>query len=104
MSCEGKIYVGQIGVLLEVDTQGTDPNCPPVDWIDATLLEIIMQHPDKTEVAFPAVLDGTVLKYLTDGAEDLPQAGTYKIQAHVVGPTYNALGETARFKVYDRWR
>lgn len=104
MSCEGKIYVGQIGVLLEVDTQGTDPDCPPVDWIDATTLEIIMQLPDKTAITLPATLSGTKLQHLTDEATDLPQAGTYKIQAHVVGPTYDALGETAKFKVYEPWK
>lgn len=104
MSCEGKIYVGQLGVSIEADTQGTDPDCPVVNWSDATTLEIILRLPDKTEVKLPATLDGSLLKYLTDDVADLPQSGKYLVQAHVVGPGYDALGETASFKVYDKWR
>lgn len=104
MGCEGKIYVEQIGVLLKVDTQGTAPDCPVVDWEDASYLGLVIRQPDKTEVAVPATLVGSVLQYTTTTKNDLPLPGNYQIQAHVIGPTYDALGETARFRVYDRWK
>lgn len=101
-TCEGKVYVGQIGVLLEVETQGED--CPAVDWDNANLMEIICLLPDKTEKIFPAVLSGTKLQYITLTAEDLPLPKTYSIQAHIVGSGYNVLGETDKFTVYDKWK
>jgi hypothetical protein len=104
MSCEGKIYIGQIGVLLEVDTQGTAPDCPPVDWADATDMTIKVRLPDRTETEFPATLSGTKLQYITTSADDLPIKGRYLLQAHVAGPGYDALGETDEFTVYDRWK
>jgi hypothetical protein len=102
VSCEGKIYIGQIGVLLEVETQGTD--CPPVDWSDATAMEIKVRLPDRAETQFQATLSGTKLQYITTSADDLPQRGRYLLQAHVAGPGYDALGETDEFTVYDRWK
>jgi hypothetical protein len=103
MSCRGKVYAGQIGVLIEVDTQAA--GCDPVDWSDATLLELVVQHPDgETEAAFSATLDGSLLRFVTTLETDLPIAGTYLLQSHIVGPTYDALGETARFIVYEKWK
>lgn len=99
MSCEGKVYVGQIGVLLEVETQGV--GCPVVDWADATLTEIIVRKPDGTVVEFPASVVGSKLLYLTTTALDLDLVGTYRLQAHVVGPAYDALGETVTFKISE---
>jgi len=102
MTCEGKIYVGQIGVMLEVETQ--KEGCEPVDWFDATVLKIKVRRPDRTESEFPASLNDTKLQYITTLASDLPMKGRYLIQAHVAGPGYDALGETDEFTVYDRWK
>lgn len=101
---EGKIYVGQIGALLEVNTQGLEADSPEVDWSSSTSTTIKCRLPDKSEVDFPATLDGALLKFITTTADELPLAGTYSIQAHVVGPGYDALGETAKFRVYDKWK
>lgn len=102
MSCDGKIYVGQIGVLIEVETQ--QPDCPAVDWSDATTLEIRCKLPDGLIVNFPAALNGTKLQYVTLTATDLPLKGKYLVQAHVVGPLYDALGETTNFTIYEAWK
>ena len=102
MSCEGRVYVGQIGVMIEVETQRE--GCPVVDWSDATTLEILCRLPDRTQKTFTATLVGTTLRYITDSANDLPQRGAYAVQAHVVGPGYDALGETDSFRVYDKWQ
>lgn len=102
MSCEGKIYVGQVGVLFEAETQGAD--CPIVDWADATTLEIVVLQPDGQIVTWPAGLSGTILTFLTTTANDIPLAGKYKIQGHVAGPGYDALGETAEIKVWDKFK
>ncbi|MFU8773575.1 MAG: hypothetical protein ACNA8H_14305 [Anaerolineales bacterium] len=102
MSSEGKIYVGQIGVLLEVETQ--DPSEDPIDWAQADVTEIHMLRPDASEVIFDAVVAGSVLQYTTINKEELHLSGTYLIQAFVSGENYAAFGETARFKVFDRYK
>lgn len=104
MTCEGKIYVGQIGVRFEIETW--IEGCPVVDWSTATVTEIIVLRPDKVVVEFPATLDvdGHTLVYVTDSVDDLPLKGVYRLQAHVVGPGYDALGETANFTVYEAFK
>lgn len=99
--CESKIYVGQIGVQFEIATWVE--GCPPVDWNNATLTEIIVRRPDREVFNFPATVaaDGHTLIYITESADDLPVRGNYLLQAHVVGPTYDALGETVMFTVFD---
>jgi hypothetical protein len=101
MTCEGKIYVGQIGVMFEVATW--EEGCPEVDWSNATTTELILLLPNKDSVVFEAEIesDGHTLVYVTNSEEDLPIKGTYKLQAHVVGPGYDALGETTVFTVHD---
>jgi hypothetical protein len=104
MSCEGKIYVGQVGVMFEVSTWVD--GCPTVDWSSATTTELVVLLPNKTTVVFDADVnsDGHTLVYVTDSEEDLPVKGTYKMQAHVAGDGYDALGETATFIVYDQFK
>jgi hypothetical protein len=101
MTCEGRIYVGQIGVRLEVATW--TEGCPEVDWSNAETLELIVMMPNKEVVVLPASLesDGYTLVYITEYEDDLPLKGTYKLQAHVAGPGYDALGTTTSFTVYD---
>lgn len=102
MTEEGKIYVGQIGVLLSVETQRED--AAPVDLTTATLTEIVCLLPDKSVSTFPATVNGTKLEYTTLLNTDLPLPKTYSIQSHIVGPGYDALGETDKFTVYDNWK
>jgi hypothetical protein len=104
MSCEGKIYVGQVGVLFEVSTW--IEGCPEVDWSTATLTELIVRMPNKEVVKFNATvdLDNHTLVYITTSDEDLPMKGNYLLQAHVVGTGYDALGETTAFTVYDLFK
>jgi len=104
MSCEGKIYVGQVGVMFEVSTWVE--GCPEVDWSSAATTEFVVMLPDKTTVTFDADVnsDGSTLTYVTTSENDLPMRGTYKLQAHVVGSGYDALGETATFTVYESFR
>lgn len=99
MTCEeGKVYVGQIGVLFEAETQ--KPNCPPVDWSDATLTEIIFLLPGNIVKKFNATVFETKLEFITTQATDLPVAGKYKWQAHIVGPGYDVLGETVETRIW----
>jgi len=103
MTCNGKIYVGQVGVMFEVSTwvQG----CPPVDWSAATSTTLIVMLPDKRIKTFNATVssDNQTLTYITTNASDLPLSGIYKLQAHVMGAGYDAYGETVNFTVYERF-
>lgn len=101
MTCEGKIYVGQIGVLFRVDTQGV--GCPDVDWSSATVSQIICKRPDGEITEWDATINGSYFEYTTISENDLPLSGTYKIQTRVVGPSYEAYGETTYFQVDKRW-
>lgn len=90
----GKIYTGQIGLLIELDTL--------IDLTNATTLEIKYRRPDRTTGAFTATADGTKIVYTTTSAEDLPEAGeTWKLQAHAAGTGWDFLGETVDFVVTD---
>lgn len=102
MAEDSGLRVGQIGALLSVEMQSAE--VPLMDLSDATLTEIICLLPDKTEVAFPATLNGTKLEYVTTSADDLPLPKTYKIHAHVAGPGYDMLGEMDSFTVLAKWK
>ncbi|HWQ18555.1 MAG TPA: hypothetical protein VN455_02180 [Methanotrichaceae archaeon] len=83
-----KIYIGDVGVEIRLDTG--------VDIDDATLLAIEVLKPDKTPDEWEATQYGTTqsITYTTI-ADDLDQAGTYKLQAYAEwGENSKHLGET----------
>jgi hypothetical protein len=104
MKCEGKIYAGQIGVKFEIATWMK--GCPAVDWSGATTIELIFSMPDRSIKKVDAVLasDNHTLTFITTTKNDIPISGLYQVQAHVAGPGYDALGETAQFTVYGAFR
>jgi predicted secreted protein len=88
----GKIYKGQIGVLIELDTGDL--------MVGATVQEILYKVGNK-EGAWTAVQDGTKLTYTTTTAELV--VGTYFLQAHVVALGLDLLGTTAHMVISKKW-
>lgn len=92
----GKIYVGQVGVSVELDTQD-DVAILAI----ATVLKIKFRRPDGVSGVWDAVRDGSVLKYQTTAPSDLPVAGVWKLQAYGEGNGWKIRGETVDFTVRD---
>lgn len=94
MSCQApKIYKDDVGTIIELDTG--------VDITAGSVFEIKVKLPDATLDTWTATLLGqTKIRYVTVGG-DLPQAGIYKLQAHVVVSGWNGLGETVDLEVLD---
>lgn len=88
----GKIYVGQVGVLVSLDTGDT--------LTGATTTEIKYRTPTNIVGTWNAGVSGTSLTFTTTQATDLSFAGTYKLQAHAAGSGWDLLGETVDLEVY----
>jgi hypothetical protein len=90
-----KLYVGDEGTVFEVDV-GTDISA-------ASTTDLKVQKPDGSEATWTGAANGgtnTQIDY-TIVADDLDQAGRYRLQSHVVTASWNGLGETAEFVVYS---
>ena len=88
-------YVGVPGLLIEADCHR--------DISTATDTTFLVQYPSgktKTWTATPAVKDGVtrLLQYLTV-ADDLDEAGIYRIHAHVQLGAYDGPGLLGKFLV-----
>ncbi len=91
----GKVYEGQIGVRVELETGS--------DLSGTTLTEIKWKKPGGTKGVWPAVVDGTKVYYVTTASTDLDRRGMVQVQAHVSGTGFDLLGETAEFQVWPPW-
>ena len=91
----GKVYEGQIGVKIELETLA--------DLTGATLTEIKYKT-GSTKGAWSATVDGTKIFFITTAATDLESRGVIQVQAHASGPGFDLLGETASFTVYAPWK
>lgn len=92
----GKVYVGdeKTEVLLDCEE----------DISSATSLQILAKKPSGAIVTWNATLEGiSVLKYITQ-AGDLDQAGTWKLQAKVVMPSWSGRGETLEVRVHEAFK
>ena len=91
-----KIYVGDIGTVIILDTNETISS--------ATTTDIKVKKGDGTIVTWTGSLSGndSVTYTVVDG--DLSCSGIYKIQAYVVMPIWSGLGETAEFQVYAAFK
>ncbi len=96
-----KHFVGEVGTIFRlvlVDELGTVINIS-----DATTKQIKFTAPDDTEATQTAVFtdDGSdgEIEYVTE-AGDLDQAGRWKYQAKVIGPSYTYYGEVLAFRVF----
>jgi len=87
-----KIYVGDIGTIITLDTNETIS--------DATTTDIEVKKGDGTITTWTGSLFGTDYVTYTIIAGDLSCSGIYKVQAHVIMPEWDGLGETAEFRVY----
>ena len=91
----GKIYEGQVGVRIELETSS--------DLSGATTTEIMYKKPSGEKGAWPAIVDGTKIYYVTTDAGDLDKRGVLQVQAHVSGVGFNSLGETAEVQIHPPW-
>ena len=89
-----KIYVGQVGVKVELDTED--------DLLAAaTDIEIRCQKPDGTEVEFDATRVGTVAYFVTTDEEDFDQSGDWLFQVYAEkNNIWKMLGETFSLTIY----
>jgi hypothetical protein len=92
----GKIYVGQIGVLIELDTQD--------NLTGATKAEIRYYKPDKSTGAWTGTIVGTKITRLISLNTDLDIAGNWLLQAYAEGSGWALLGETVNMTVYNLWK
>lgn len=90
-----KIYVGDIGTVITLDTNETISS--------ATTTDIKVKKGDGTTATWTGSLSGSdsVEYTIVDG--DFSCSGIYKVQAHVVMTTWSGLGETAEFQVYNEF-
>lgn len=91
-----KLYKGDTGIEFHVAV-GTS-------LATATVMEIHVQKPDGSEVAWVASkFDDTTLTYTT-GTPDLNQEGAYVLQAYVEFPGNSKHhGESYKFIVYEKY-
>ena len=91
-----KIYVGDIGTVIDVDCNETITG--------ATGQKLIVKKPNGTTVEWTATIQGTdTLRHITI-ANDLDVAGEYLIQPYLTLSGWTGRGKTARFKVYEKFR
>lgn len=95
-----KIYVGDIGLAILA-------NCG-VETTEAENIVMEVTKPDGTIATWNTEITsvGGIPNYLVHYTEagDLDQAGTYRVQPKFRLSTWNGLGETAKFKVYEAFK
>ena len=89
-----KLYVGDEGTVFEVDV-GTDVS-------SASTTDLKVKKPDGSTTSWTGAANSGTNTQIdsTITANDLDQAGRYKLQSYVVTPTWTGRGETAEFVVY----
>jgi len=92
MATQGKVYVGDEGTIIDVDTFA--------DLSSATTTIIKVFKPSGAIVEWPgSVVDGTKIRYVTSQG-DLDEVGTYTIVAYVELPDWKGHGEPDELKVW----
>jgi hypothetical protein len=97
-----EIHVGDIGTVFEHTIKDCDV---VVDISSATTQEVYFQRPNN------GIADAHTTSFKTDGtdgivqystvADDLDEAGTWKIQFHVIMPSGEWHSDIQKFKVYS---
>ena len=95
MAIREKIYVGNIGTVIDLDTE--------VDISTATSAKISVLKPDDTEVEWAGTIEGTTVVRYTTNANDLDQEGVWRLQALVTTPSGTWLGNTVTMAVYPEF-
>lgn len=94
----GKIYKGDYGVLVRVDTK--------VNLTDAIAFLLKVYKPDGREVCWTPTVESPAIAGIliyTTVQGDLDTTGTYKLFAQVDFVSGRFIGEVATFRVYDLW-
>lgn len=90
----GKIYTGDVGTVIKLDTKE--------DISSSTDVRIIYEKPDGTSTEWIATINGSsYVQYITTSTSDLDQAGTWTVQVYVDLGSWVGHGESTHFKVYD---
>ena len=92
----GKSFVGDIGTIITLNVGA--------NVVSATERLIKVKKPSGTEVDWTASQYKTnSIRYtIVDG--DFNEEGTYTVQAYVVMPTWEGLGEVAEFTIFGKWK
>jgi hypothetical protein len=88
-----KVYVGDIGTIIEIDMQENIST--------ATELKLKVRKPDGTQVEWTPSIYGTNYLRYTLQVGDLDMAGTYALQPYMTIGTWTGRGDTVSFTVYD---
>lgn len=86
-----KIYVGDVGTLVQVETGQ--------DLTGATSLTLEVRKPGGALTTWAATPQGTKLLYISS-VESFDQSGIWKLQSRVILPSGAWRGETAIFEVF----
>ncbi len=91
-----KVFVGDVGTIIYVNVRE--------DISAASIMQLKVFKPvSGREVIWDGVLEGTTkIKYIVQEG-DFNEAGEYKVQAYVELPAWRGRGETATFRVYDKF-
>ena|SRR4030042_2112786 len=94
----GKVYKGNYGVPVRVATG--------MDLSNVTSSILLIKKPDGREASWTATkgtpeTDG-ILEY-TSISGDFDVSGNFQLQAEVSGTGFKFTGETAIFKIWDKW-
>lgn len=95
MAAREKIYVGDIGTVIDLDTE--------VNISAATSAKIVVLKPDETEVEWTGAVNGTTVVRYTTVLDDLDQEGVWRLQAKVTTPAGTWLGNTVTVTVYPEF-
>lgn len=94
MTNETKLYVGDIGTEIILDTK--------TDISGASSVAIKYMKPGTTSISswVGTILDGTKVRYVLQ-VDDIDVSGTWKIMAYVNMGAWAGHGETVTLSVYD---
>lgn len=97
MTIEPKVYEGDVGTVLLIDTKENIST--------ASGLSLLVRRPDKSEVIWTPILDGTTKLKYTTVAGDVPEGitGTYLIQPRLTLSGWTGRGTTAKLPVYQKF-
>lgn len=92
---EGKIYVGDVGTVIEVDC-GEDVSADPAP-------KMAVRKPNGVVVEWVAhVVNASIVRYVTQpGDQDVP--GRYRVQPVVALPAWSGRGRTVWYRVYPKF-
>ena len=94
----GKIYKGDYGVVIRVDTK--------INLTGVTSQLLRVSKPDGREVVWSCAVESPATSGFvtyTTVSGDLDVSGTYKLYAEVLFASAKYLGEVATFRVYNPW-